>query len=1287
MNNRFLFFAIFMLCESNITHAQSVLSDSLFAIGVKLYNEGKYQKAIPIFTESDKLDKAELDSTSNRRDYSAMWLASCYYKIKEYDKARVLNPNFFSMPPIDRRLTVQSDQVAEKATKCFAERDYVKALNYYKECAELEKASLGDKNFFYANTMFNIYLNLRNMNDSVEIDNYYNQASKLYKELLGENNYVYYLITLYEGYRQLYITKHLDVKNLERIILFFLTSYKIAGDISWCYPTISRTEIQELAYILAFLYQKLGNEYNGDKRLILHTLSNSYLRDVELNNKDLDNIRSLYKISAYKYNFPYDIFDIIAIHKLHSDSTLRNDSFNIWKRYKYKYDVLCSRSNDVYNIGLKQFVTISESAFVECYPHIIERWLSYKNNGKNSYNNIVEDSLLPDSVFINAMSEKLNQNSYIDAWYLIEELHKACSTRNANYIQFYNSLWGYIWNMAYRRSNKEDIKYRYFVKFENADSCDYIMRALQNTWFDEEDLIAVHKHLGCQNFNYRLKILQRSVYNIMNDKYDMALKDATMILKGCITDYGDSYPLTAYAYKAVGICYYFLGDLINAETSFKKAMSVFFGLINYKSNSASIEYLNNSTMNHFRDSSGEVEIQEMGRTEYVNTASLLKAILRKKQEWQQVIDINKEIINIVRGGGDGPIYDSECEIPEIFQEMCMLSYWSRRNGYNKGKMEEYVSTFNRVCRKNLVNIFKREIALVRNSLYEEKDIRKPFSSDIMYNFVFDRVHYRHWFEEELPNICYWFPTDTILKDTFNAVLFSKGIILNTDIELKKLILESNDERLIRAYEELQEIHKEIQGTNKKQDVKELEGRAVEIENQLIQGCKEFGDYTKNMTIDWQQVQSKLSEHDMAIEFVSFPLTNDSTMYIAYVLRKDMVCPKMIPLFEEKLLKKGEGLYTNTSVSKLIWEPLAEYLEGVQNVYFAPAGELYNIGIEYLPHWSGEGIMSEKWNMYRLSSTRQLAVIKDKNALKQASIYGGVKYDTKEDLLVADSRKYRSRERTFDYEPFAIADSLNLRAGALYLPATKTEAEEIDKTLEQKKITTKLLIDTLATEGAFKNLSGKKTNLLHIATHGFYWTETEAKYKDNLSFLMLNDNQPRYVEDKALTRSGLLLAGANNALKGKKLPEGVDDGILTAKEISQLDLRGLDLVVLSACETGLGEIKGDGVFGLQRGFKKAGANSLLMSLWKVDDEATRLLMTQFYKNLTSGMNKFESLRDAQRFVREYEKEVEVGNDVNSELANIPELAQGNNSGKKTKKKIRPYQDPLFWAAFILLDAID
>ena len=368
-------------------------------------------------------------------------------------------------------------------------------------------------------------------------------------------------------------------------------------------------------------------------------------------------------------------------------------------------------------------------------------------------------------------------------------------------------------------------------------------------------------------------------------------------------------------------------------------------------------------------------------------------------------------------------------------------------------------------------------------------------------------------------------------------------------------------------------------------------------------------------------------------------------------------------------------------SALLWKPLEEYLEKAKYVYFAPTGDMYNTPIETLPHWSEDCLMSDKWNIYRLSSTRELALIKDRNNVNKASVYGGIKYDTDEQVLANDSKRYGGK-REMSMELFDIADSLNLRSGVAYLPATRTEAENIDKTLEQKHITTTLKLDTLATEGAFKDLSGKKTNLLHIATHGFYWTEREASMRKDMDFLMFDDKRPRYVEDKAMTRSGLLFAGANNALMGKKLPEGVNDGILTAKEIAQLDLRGLDLVVLSACQTGLGDIKGDGVFGLQRGFKKAGANSLMMSLWKVDDNATQMLMTEFYKNLTSGKSKHESLKLAQKYVREYEEEVEVRQESRPAIT-----AHAREQARKNTGKEKPYEKPEYWAAFILLDAID
>ena len=137
----------------------------------------------------------------------------------------------------------------------------------------------------------------------------------------------------------------------------------------------------------------------------------------------------------------------------------------------------------------------------------------------------------------------------------------------------------------------------------------------------------------------------------------------------------------------------------------------------------------------------------------------------------------------------------------------------------------------------------------------------------------------------------------------------------------------------------------------------------------------------------------------------------------------------------------------------------------------------------------------------------------------------------------------------------------------------------------------------------------------------------------------------------IRRCGLLFAGTNTALQGhsNELPEGVQDGILTAKEISLIDLRDADLVVLSACETGKGEITGEGVFGLQRAFKQAGAQSIIMFLWPVNDAATQLLMTEFYRNWTTNhQSKREAFRNAQQTVRS------------------------------------KYPEPYYWAGFIMLD---
>ena len=521
------------------------------------------------------------------------------------------------------------------------------------------------------------------------------------------------------------------------------------------------------------------------------------------------------------------------------------------------------------------------------------------------------------------------------------------------------------------------------------------------------------------------------------------------------------------------------------------------------------------------------------------------------------------------------------------------------------------------------------------------------------------------FQKWMHDFAYKYPIANLLDNGYNASLLSKGLLLNLTRSLSEIIQDSGDKEVLALYEELKDNRKALQMLYEKPiserhlNTDSLETIANQQERELIKKSKVYGDYGKNLDIQWKDVQRALGTNDVAIEFVSFPLNADSTMYIAYVLQKNMKHPELVPLFEENQLKNvmnayGQNAYKayeQKKVSELVWQPLSKYLKGKANIYFAPSGELYNIGIENMPHWRKGVLMSDKWHLYRLSSTRELAVVKDTTMMRQASVYGGINYDTNVETLKANSRKYSTKHNT-NKIPYDLIASLRTR-GFIdklphYLPATKEEAEKIHKYLEQNKITTKLTMGTEATESDFKNLSGKDFNLLHVASHGFYWTEREAR-KYDLPFLMLDNKRTRYVEDKALCRSGLFLAGAKNVLRGDSLPDGVDDGVLTAKEISEMDLRSIDMVVLSACQTGLGEIMGDGIFGLQRGFKKAGAKTILMSLWGVNDLVTQMLMIEFYKNYCSGkVDKRESLRKAQKTVRE------------------------------------KFKEPYYWAGFIMLD---
>lgn len=410
---------------------------------------------------------------------------------------------------------------------------------------------------------------------------------------------------------------------------------------------------------------------------------------------------------------------------------------------------------------------------------------------------------------------------------------------------------------------------------------------------------------------------------------------------------------------------------------------------------------------------------------------------------------------------------------------------------------------------------------------------------------------------------------------------------------------------------------------------------------------------KGMTVDWKEIQRKLSSKDIAIEFIT---TKDSInlTYYALIIDKNCKYPNLIFLFNQSDYFFQNIIQNNTKadleiIGDLVWKPILNQYNQVENVYFSPDGILNVLPVEY-SKVEGIGEITEHYNLYRLSSTKEIVFHNKELSKNNAVLYGGLDYD----MLAKESSNYKEEGKEY-----SLLRSINARGGFDPLLSTLEEVNEISDILKKDNVSTTLYTGEYGTEDSFKNLSGKDINLLHLSTHGMYVGPNivEQKRKENnFDFLELITNEKDPVkEDIVLTHSFLVMSGGNKLSHREKNESGMNDGILTAFEISQTDLSKVDLVVLSACETGLGDVDNGGVYGLQRGFKKSGANTILMSLDKVDDEATKILMVEFYKNLMSGKSKHQSLKDAQKHLRQVD------------------------NGK--------YDKPEYWASFIMLDGFN
>ncbi len=475
---------------------------------------------------------------------------------------------------------------------------------------------------------------------------------------------------------------------------------------------------------------------------------------------------------------------------------------------------------------------------------------------------------------------------------------------------------------------------------------------------------------------------------------------------------------------------------------------------------------------------------------------------------------------------------------------------------------------------------------------------------------------------------------------YNAELFGKGLLISSAIKMSKNILSTDNKNASALFNRWNSLRAMLAKQYSKPirervtSLDTLEKEANKLEKQLTSIANSPKESQSLFTITWNNVYAQLKSYEVTIEFSSFHYSSknwtDSIFYCAFLLRGGDTIPKQIFLFEQRQLdslfmydgEKAEfninRLYDWRNVNglyKLLWEKIEPYLRDVSIIYYSPSGSLHKISFPAIP-LSDSTLLSDKYHLIQLNSTREITLERFKPVYvtdtSSIALFGGIQYDMDTAALKSATASYHIEEQD---QLFAFAsrsyvsDTSSRGTSWRYLPGTLSEVEFIKPLFKQSNLFT----GVKATEEAFKSLQGKQApDMLHIATHGFFFKGGVVKKE--------HDGKIREFEysNDPLIRSGLLLAGSNLKWKGVEIPENLEDGILTAKEVTSLNLYNTKLVVLSACETGLGDIQGsEGVYGLQRAFKAAGADYLLMSLWSVPDKPTAEFMQTFYSKLKTG----------------------------------------------------------------------
>lgn len=770
-----------------------------------------------------------------------------------------------------------------------------------------------------------------------------------------------------------------------------------------------------------------------------------------------------------------------------------------------------------------------------------------------------------------------------------------------------------------------------------------------NAYLSDSEAITVSESIFGKEHPEYIKSLNNQIdYFRQRGDLDKAMTIATEVKYLAGNVYGLDHPEYALALNNLGNCYQEKNDTEKSLQLFLSSLEITEKVYGKMSQPYAIILMN---LGGIYDSKGDAQKAEIM---HLQSLEIIEKILGKNNVYYPLGLSN--LVNIYRKIGK---YDKALQLQK--EALTILE-----NVFGK-EHPDYAAT------QELLAILYSEIGDIKSAttsfISSNTATKSLLARSAAYSTELEMLHYKATLEERFDDLTQFVqhhPTDSLICATFDNALFLNNTQLFNAIAREKGIAQAdNNTRAIHAewkscHFQLGKLYSQPIAERDPASIAQLEEQTNSYEKELVRNYPNFAETRRE--VGWEDLKAKLDQREAAIEFVKYRCLNlgevkDSTMYAALVLLPNSTAPAFVPLCQESDLlaildqpqgykqgyfdrlyrgikpranAKTEGLY------QLLWQPLDSLLQGTKRIYFAPSGLLHRINLAAIPNPAEQKTIGSKYQLVQLGSTRQL-VVKNETVftMKDAIVLGGINYEAENTVPLLIDTAVVEDALAFGSSPDFNGLTRNLRGGEWnYLEGTAKEATDIAKLLKKKGFQAKTVGGHAASEEAFKIIGqgGKSPRVLHIATHGFFFPDPKTVDGGRQS---VDGGQAIFKQsDNPMIRSGLILAGANPVWKGEPTPAGKEDGILTAYEISQMNLSNTELVVLSACETGLGDIQGnEGVYGLQRAFKIAGAKHLIMSLWDVPDAETAEFMAHFYKEWLGGKDINAAFRHTQQAMQE------------------------------------------------------